>query len=242
MSATTSRCSDFTSRRTSTRSSTRWRGSRTTRVAGGAAARAGPRPRRPARSGGRAGWRSGTKTWGCLQSRHRRCGRARRVPPGPRGRARPRGQGAGRPHAAAPGWRHVATPRCGLLPGPDRRAPRGRGRLGRSRWARRRPADRDANAHERRRRTPPARGGGVGSSSGMKVAIVGGTGDFGLALAVRLVEAGDEVVIGSRDAERALEKAREVGAAGGAANDDAVTHADLVVLATKADGTLETAA
>ena len=76
----------------------------------------------------------------------------------------------------------------------------------------------------------------------MKVAIVGGTGDFGLALAVRLVEAGDEVVIGSRDAERALEKAREVGAARGAANDDAVTHADLVVLATKADGTLETAA
>jgi 8-hydroxy-5-deazaflavin:NADPH oxidoreductase len=76
----------------------------------------------------------------------------------------------------------------------------------------------------------------------MKVAIVGGTGDFGLALAVRLVEAGDEVVIGSRDAERALEKAREVGASGGAANDDAVTHVDLVVLATKADGTLETAA
>jgi NADPH-dependent F420 reductase len=76
----------------------------------------------------------------------------------------------------------------------------------------------------------------------MKVAIVGGTGDFGLALAVRLVEAGDEVVIGSRDAERALEKAREVGASGGAANDYAVAQVDLVVLATKADGTLETAA
>jgi 8-hydroxy-5-deazaflavin:NADPH oxidoreductase len=75
----------------------------------------------------------------------------------------------------------------------------------------------------------------------MKVAIVGGTGDFGLALAVRLVEAGDEVVIGSRDAERAQEKAREVGASG-APNDDAVAQVDLVVLATKADGTLETAA
>ena len=76
----------------------------------------------------------------------------------------------------------------------------------------------------------------------MKVAIVGGTGDFGLALAVRLVEAGDEVVIGSRDAERAREKAREVGASGGAVNDYAVAQVDLVVLATKADGTLETAA
>ena len=76
----------------------------------------------------------------------------------------------------------------------------------------------------------------------MRVAIVGGTGDFGLALAARLVEAGDDVVIGSRDAQRAQEKAREVGAAGGAANEDAVAGVDLVVLATKADGTLATAA
>ncbi len=75
----------------------------------------------------------------------------------------------------------------------------------------------------------------------MKVAIVGGTGDFGLALARRLVEAGDEVVIGSRDAARALEKAAAVGAAGGAANEEAVRAVDLVVLATKADGLLATA-
>ena len=74
----------------------------------------------------------------------------------------------------------------------------------------------------------------------MRVAIVGGTGDFGLALAQRLVEAGDEVVIGSRDPKRAGEKAREVGAAAGAANEAAVGTADLVVLATNADAALST--
>lgn len=76
----------------------------------------------------------------------------------------------------------------------------------------------------------------------MKVAILGGTGAFGLALAHRLSEAGDEVVIGSRDAERAREKARETGAAAGAENGDAVREVELVVLATNAEGALATAA
>jgi NADPH-dependent F420 reductase len=75
----------------------------------------------------------------------------------------------------------------------------------------------------------------------VRVAIVGGTGAFGLALAARLVEAGDEVVIGSRDAERAQQKASEVGATSGRANEEAVGDADLVVLATNADGALSTA-
>jgi len=74
----------------------------------------------------------------------------------------------------------------------------------------------------------------------MRVALLGGTGSFGRALAVRLREAGVEVVIGSRDAERAGEAARELGV-GGAENEDALAGADLAVLAVKADAALETA-
>jgi NADPH-dependent F420 reductase len=74
----------------------------------------------------------------------------------------------------------------------------------------------------------------------MKVAVLGGTGSFGRALAARLVAVGDEVVIGSRDAARAREAAAEIGAAG-AANEDAVRGADLAVLAVKADAALATA-
>lgn len=74
----------------------------------------------------------------------------------------------------------------------------------------------------------------------MRIAVVGGTGDFGLALAQQLVLAGEEVVIGSRDAERAREKAAGVGAAG-AANEDAVRGVDLVILAVKSDAALPTA-
>ena len=74
----------------------------------------------------------------------------------------------------------------------------------------------------------------------MRVAVVGGTGDFGLALARQLAAAGHDVVVGSRDAERATEKAADIGATG-AANEDAVRGADVVVLAVKADTALATA-
>ena len=74
----------------------------------------------------------------------------------------------------------------------------------------------------------------------MKVAVVGGTGDFGLALARQLVGVGHDVVVGSRDAARAEAKAAEVGARG-AANEDAVHGVELVVLAVKADAALPTA-
>jgi 8-hydroxy-5-deazaflavin:NADPH oxidoreductase len=74
----------------------------------------------------------------------------------------------------------------------------------------------------------------------VKVAIVGGTGTFGRALAGRLRALGEDVYIGSRDAERSRERALELGVQGGT-NEDVVRGADLVVLATKSNATLETA-
>jgi 8-hydroxy-5-deazaflavin:NADPH oxidoreductase len=75
----------------------------------------------------------------------------------------------------------------------------------------------------------------------MKVAIVGGTGAFGRALAKRLAEIGqDDVVVGSRDADRAQATADELGVSGGR-NADVVRDVDLVVLAVKSNATLETA-
>ena len=76
----------------------------------------------------------------------------------------------------------------------------------------------------------------------MNVAVLGGTGAFGSALARRLVEAGVSVTIGSRDAARAAATAAEVGAARGATNAEAVTGVDLVVLSVGAPAALDTAA
>ena len=74
----------------------------------------------------------------------------------------------------------------------------------------------------------------------MKVALVGGTGSFGQAVAKRLVAAGIEVVIGSRDPGRAQEAASPLGAQG-ASNEDAVRGVDVVLLAVKSDAAVETA-
>jgi NADPH-dependent F420 reductase len=72
----------------------------------------------------------------------------------------------------------------------------------------------------------------------MKVAILGGTGKFGRALATRLSASGDEVVIGSRDVGRAREAAAELGVRG--ARNDEVGEVDLVVLAVEAGAALAT--
>ena len=62
----------------------------------------------------------------------------------------------------------------------------------------------------------------------MKIAVLGGTGDLGFGLSLRLVKAGVEVVVGSRSAEKALaaaERVREVlggGSVSGAVNREAV--------------------
>jgi 8-hydroxy-5-deazaflavin:NADPH oxidoreductase len=70
----------------------------------------------------------------------------------------------------------------------------------------------------------------------VKIAILGGTGDEGLGLAMRLAGAGDEVIIGSRSAERALEAAHTVrekvpfGHVSGMANDAAAEAAEVVIV------------
>ncbi len=71
-----------------------------------------------------------------------------------------------------------------------------------------------------------------------RIAIVGGTGREGLGLAARWSAAGHEVHIGSRDAQRASDRAAELNGAraegapeiGWGANHEVVPHADVVVL------------
>ena len=64
-----------------------------------------------------------------------------------------------------------------------------------------------------------------------KIAVIGGTGKLGSALAWRLARAGRDVIIGSRTAESAAKKAVELGLGlTGMANADAAAAADLVII------------
>jgi 8-hydroxy-5-deazaflavin:NADPH oxidoreductase len=74
----------------------------------------------------------------------------------------------------------------------------------------------------------------------MRVALVGGTGNFGRALAGRLRSVGMTAVIGSRDPTRAGELAAVYGIEGGS-NEDVVRDADLVVLTVRSNAALSTA-
>lgn len=74
------------------------------------------------------------------------------------------------------------------------------------------------------------------------IAVVGGTGPQGRGLAYRFALAGHEVTIGSRDAERARQKAAEInerigdGAVRGLTNGEAAAGADIAVIAVPWDG------
>jgi NADPH-dependent F420 reductase len=76
----------------------------------------------------------------------------------------------------------------------------------------------------------------------MRIGILGGTGKEGAGLAVRWAQAGHEIVIGSRDAERARAKAAELarlvpGARiQGLGNREAAAAAEIVVVALPANG------
>src|SRR5207244_8178868 len=154
------------------------------------------------------------------------------------------GQRPRRPDAAPARGRDDAVARGLVLSGAPRRA---RDRRGGRRGRRcpggaRRPARGHANADDRRGRARPPRRGGAGRRRGsaVKIAVVGGTGTFGRALAARLHELGHEVAIGSRDPERAKEQAAAIGVEGGA-NAEVVAEAEYVVLATASGAAIDTA-
>ncbi len=73
--------------------------------------------------------------------------------------------------------------------------------------------------------------------SSLVVGFLGGTGDQGRGLALRLARAGQRVVVGSRDAGRAQTAATALGPnASGATNADCARQADIVVVAVPWDG------
>ncbi|PUA31412.1 MAG: NADPH-dependent F420 reductase [Candidatus Terraquivivens tikiterensis] len=80
----------------------------------------------------------------------------------------------------------------------------------------------------------------------MKIALLGGTGDQGLGLALRFCKAGMDVVIGSRSMERALEASKNVKSRLGGVkiegmlNEDAAKVADVVFLTVPLIGLIPT--
>ncbi|GGO80018.1 NADPH-dependent F420 reductase [Wenjunlia tyrosinilytica] len=73
--------------------------------------------------------------------------------------------------------------------------------------------------------------------SGLVVGVLGGTGDQGRGLAYRLAEAGQQVVIGSRSADRAANAAAELGhGVRGADNARCARESDIVIIAVPWDG------
>jgi 8-hydroxy-5-deazaflavin:NADPH oxidoreductase len=80
----------------------------------------------------------------------------------------------------------------------------------------------------------------------VKIAILGGTGDEGLGLAIRYAAAGEEIIIGSRSAERAETAAHQVrekvpfGHVSGLPNDAAAEAADMVFVSVPYGGLRDT--
>jgi NADPH-dependent F420 reductase len=73
--------------------------------------------------------------------------------------------------------------------------------------------------------------------SGLTVGVLGGTGDQGRGLAYRFALAGQQVIIGSRKAERAREAAAEIGqGVEGADNAECARRSDVVIVAVPWDG------
>jgi NADPH-dependent F420 reductase len=73
--------------------------------------------------------------------------------------------------------------------------------------------------------------------SSVVVGVLGGTGEQGRGLALRLAVSGIRVSIGSRDANRASESAAELGhGVTGLSNEDCATSSDVVIIAVPWDG------
>lgn len=80
----------------------------------------------------------------------------------------------------------------------------------------------------------------------MTIAIVGGSGPQGSGIGLRLALAGEQVILGSRNAEKAIGEAEQLtqmhtpsGSLSGASNEEAIAQADTVILAVPYNGHAE---